>query len=129
MTNNNIDKISIDVEKIDNGNMWFSLKNTTNESFFEGIINMQDATTILNKLSFIRQNGDNKIIYIKFDSFLLVPYQGHYFQGEINVGKNLISINVVTCPDFINEIHLINYDYRYLDSIIEILTDKIVNKL
>lgn len=128
MTNNNIDKISIDVEKIDNGNMWFSLKNTTNESFFEGIINMQDATTILNRLSFIRQNSDTNMP-VPYTTLLLVPHQGHYYSGEINIGKNLISINVITYPNFINEIHLINYDYRYLDSIIEILTDKIVNKL
>lgn len=128
MTNNNIDKISIDVKKIDNGNMWFSLKNTTNESFFEGIINMQDATTILNRLSFIRQNSDTNMP-VPYTTLLLVPHQGYYYSGEINIGKNLVSINVITYPNFINEIHLINYDYRYLDSIIEILTDKIVNKL
>lgn len=122
-----IDKITMDVNKIDNGNMWFVLK-LNEDTFFEGIIHMQDATTIINKLSYIRQNGDNNLA-MSYSTFLLVPCQGHYYSGEINIGKNLISINIITSPNFINEIHLIKYDYRYLDSILEILTDKIMNKI
>ena len=123
MNKYNIDDVELYIHHTENNVFYFDIL-SNNIIIFEGLIHIHDIISILNLLYQIRYNPVEDMN----QEYMLMPYQTHYVQGGINIYLNNIVISYIDTP-FTNQLIHIKYDYTYLDSRLEILYDKIINKI